>query len=124
MLKKLTLRKKHYTREIEAEPVDAGSKIITLLQFCRKAGQIIHGFEACKKNLNNGNIKLLLLTEDIAKNTEEKIMHTVESVGYSPRIAKFSNQEELSSALGLPLTCLVGILDINFAKKIQSYLTQ
>ncbi len=115
---------KHYTREIEAEPVDNEKKIFTLLQFARKAGMLVHGFEACKKNIVNGRIKLLLLTEDIGDNTKDKIMHVVETMEYPLPILTLSNQEEMSTTLGLPWTCILGILDSNFAKKIQSYLTQ
>lgn len=116
--------KKHYTREIETEPIDPEHKILTLLQFARKAGQLVHGFEACKKNVANGKIKLLLLTKDIADNTKDKMMHIVETAVQVPKIMRFSNQEELSTALGLPWTCIIGVLDSNFAMKIQSYLTQ
>lgn len=116
--------KKLLYKDIEVEQTDVNQKITTLLQFARKAGLIAYGFEACKKSITTGNIKMLLLTADIAANTKDKIMQVMETTGCRIVVSEFSNQQELSAALGLPYTCIIGILDINFAKKIQSYLTQ
>jgi ribosomal protein L7Ae-like RNA K-turn-binding protein len=120
----LTPVKKHYTREVETVAVEPEQKILNLLQFARRAGQVVHGFEACKKNVANGRIKLLLLTQDIADNTKDKMMRIVETAEFAPKVGHYSSQEALSTALGLPWTCIIGVLDTNFAMKIQSYLTQ
>ena len=114
--------KKHYTREVETEPVDMHLKVLNLLQFARKAGKIVYGFEASKRNILSGHIKLVLLTNDIADNTKDKINSIMQEIEKAPVIMRFGTQEEFSSALGVPLTCIVGILDNNFARKILSYL--
>jgi ribosomal protein L7Ae-like RNA K-turn-binding protein len=116
--------KKHYVREVEAEPVDMHQKVLNLLQFARKAGKIVYGFEQSKRSIVSGSVKLVLLTNDIADNTKDKINSIMQELERAPKIVRFGTQEELSSALGVSLTCIVGILDNNFARKILSYLAQ
>jgi ribosomal protein L7Ae-like RNA K-turn-binding protein len=98
-------------------------KALTILQFARKAGKLIYGAEACKKGLEHGNIRLLLLTKDIAGNSKDKMMTALDNAIIQIPVKQFSSQEELSSALGLPWTCIVGILDNHFAAKILEYLS-
>lgn len=114
--------KKHYDFNVEETEIDYEKKIITMIQFARKAGQIVYGFEATKKNIINGKIKLLLLTKDISQNTKDKIMKLMESVENVLPVKEYSTQEDLSIALGLPWTCIIGILDNNFAGKILNYI--
>jgi ribosomal protein L7Ae-like RNA K-turn-binding protein len=83
-----------------------------------------HGFEACKKELTAGKVKLLLLTEDIAKNTKDKMKNVLKTTEATCPVHVFSNQEELSAALGLPFTGVIAILDNNFARKLLTYLEQ
>ncbi len=114
--------KKHYVFNIEEPVIDYEKKIITMIQFARKAGQIVYGFEAMKKNVINGRIRLLLLTKDISQNTKDKIMRIMQAVEIEIPVKEYSTQQELSTALGLPLTCIIGILDNNFAGKILNYI--
>jgi ribosomal protein L7Ae-like RNA K-turn-binding protein len=122
--KQLTETASHLDLPIILTAEDYNKKALNLVQFARKAGQLVHGFETCKKNIANGKIKLLLLANNLAENSRGKIMHCISETGMSPEIRMFSTQEELSMALGLPFTGIIGILDANFARKIQSYLTQ
>jgi ribosomal protein L7Ae-like RNA K-turn-binding protein len=114
-------RKKHYHREMELPAVDPVQKITALLQFARKAGQLVHGAEACKKNVASGKIKLLLLTKDISDNTRDRIMRITQEQERPVPVREFGTQQELSAALGLPWTAVIGVLDKNFAGKILSY---
>jgi ribosomal protein L7Ae-like RNA K-turn-binding protein len=114
-------KKKLFSKPEEAE-ADPNEKIMTLLQFARKAGKLVHGFEACKKDVFSGKLKLLLTTTDIAKNTKDKIMSVIKLAESSCPVHEFSTQPELSAALGLPFTGIIGILDNNFAQKILSYI--
>jgi ribosomal protein L7Ae-like RNA K-turn-binding protein len=118
------MKKKHYFEKIEEEDIDVRQKVMTLLQFARKAGLLAHGFEACKKEIGVGKVKLLLLTTDIAKNTKDKIMSVIKLTESRCPVHKFGTQEEMSAALGLPFTGIIGILDNKFAQKILSYLEQ
>jgi ribosomal protein L7Ae-like RNA K-turn-binding protein len=122
--KAMPIKKKHYFEKIEEIEVDVRQKVMTLLQFARKAGQLVHGFDACKKEVMVGRVKLLLLTEDIAKNTKDKMKNALKMAEAKCPLHEFGTQEELSAALGLPFTGVIGILDNNFAQKILSYLEQ
>lgn len=120
----MTPAKKHYSgTPVEAE-TDNEQKILTLLQFARKAGSLVYGFEACKKEISHGKVRLLLLTHDVSDNTKEKIMRFLAEFGSNVPILEYGTQQELSAALGLPWTAIIGILDNNFAGKILSYYQQ
>jgi len=107
--------------EPEEIPVDTEKKILTLLQFARKAGKLVHGFEACKNNMLSNQLKLMILTEDLSKNTVSKIIKFRKLMNISTPIREYGTQEELSNALGFPWTGIIGVLDNNFAGKILSY---
>ncbi|MFO7659723.1 MAG: ribosomal L7Ae/L30e/S12e/Gadd45 family protein [Candidatus Cloacimonadaceae bacterium] len=116
-------KKHHIFPPIEPE-IDKEQKILTLIQFSRKAGKLVNGFEACKKEILNGKVRLLILTQDVADNTKDKIMKFVTETGIAVPTHQFGTQKELSAALGLPWTAVFGILDKNFASKIVSYIEQ
>jgi ribosomal protein L7Ae-like RNA K-turn-binding protein len=109
--------------KIELTDDEVKRKVLALLQFARKAGQLVHGFEACKKNIGSNKLKLLLLTKDISENTKDRIMKFRENTAPNLPVREYGTQENLSAALGLPWTAVIGILDNNFAGKIVSYLT-
>lgn len=116
--------KKHYFSKPVEQEEDFEKKILTLMQFARKAGKLVHGFEACRKEISHGKIKLVLLTQDISDNTKEKMMRFMEETGKSIPTLEYGTQQEMSAALGLPWTGIIGILDNNFAGKILSYYKQ
>ena len=107
--------------ETEPSPELLRRKIITLLQFARKAGLLAYGFETCKRHLLSGKMKLMIYAEDISQNTKDRIMTVLGTSTPDIPVRQFSTQEELSAALGLPFTGIIGILDHNFAGKILSY---
>jgi len=96
-------------------------KVMTLLQFSRKAGKLIWGMEACKDKL--GSLRVLLLTKDIAQNSRRKIAQMMLMEQKKPALFEYSTQSELSGALGLPFVSVLGVADRNFADKIAEYLT-
>ncbi|MEN6444484.1 MAG: ribosomal L7Ae/L30e/S12e/Gadd45 family protein [Candidatus Cloacimonas sp.] len=96
-------------------------KIITLMQFARKAGKLVSGFDACERSLNKKNIALVILAEDSSERTKEKIKKYAETTGNRNKIIETGNQIEISAALGLPLTGVFGITDKSFAGKIMEY---
>lgn len=113
--------KKHYFQKT-VEPQNSNeTKIVTLLQFARKAGKVAYGFEACKREILNGKSMLLIMTKDLSENTRNKIQKLSETASGRVVCKQFGTQEQLSAALGLPFTGLVSILDNNFASKIVTY---
>jgi ribosomal protein L7Ae-like RNA K-turn-binding protein len=116
-------KKVHYNVKPKPEIVDSDDRVITMLQFARKAGKLIYGFEACSRDINNGKVKLLLLTKDIADNSRDKIMSLIKNSELPLTVKHFGNRQDISAALGLPWTCIIGILDKNFAAKVLEYLS-
>ncbi len=116
--------KKHHVLQPIEQETDTEQKILTLLQFARKAGKLVNGFEACKKEILHGKVRLLILTQDISDNTKDRIVKFVIETDSRIPVHQFSTQEVLSAALGLPWTAVFGILDNNFASKIVSYIEQ
>ncbi len=98
---------------------DRAARIMTLLQFARKAGQLVYGHEICKKQMQSGNIFLLLTAQDLSEKTREKMRLAAQEAQKPVRM--FATQDEYGRALGLPRTGMIGILDNNFAQKILSY---
>jgi ribosomal protein L7Ae-like RNA K-turn-binding protein len=119
----MTVKKSAHVTEPAAEmsPELLRGKIMTMLQFARKAGLLAYGFESCRKHLLSGKMKLMIYTEDISQNTQDRIRAALGKTQADIPVRKFSTQEELSTAMGLPFTGIVGILDHNFARKILSY---
>ncbi len=125
--RKESMKKSHYKLpdvEEEITPELLNRKIMALLQFARKAGKLIHGYETCKKHIQNRKIDLLVLAGDLSAQTRTKIVKSAQIAESRIPIKEFSTQEELGSALGLPYTGIIGILDKNFAGKILSYIEQ
>ena len=108
---------------LDLGPTDFNQKTMTMLQFAGKSGKLVYGFESCKKNLLDGNIRLLILTKDIADNSRDKILYIVKESERNIPIVHFSTQGDISEALGLPYTAIIGVLDKNFADKIKEYLS-
>jgi len=116
--------KKREQFQIPQMPIDPAQKIITLLQFARKAGKLAHGYEACSRQIRNDSIRLLILATDCSANTKDKMKNLIKRTGDRIPVKEFKTQQELSAALGLPLIAVLGVLDSNFAGKILSYFTQ
>ena len=96
-------------------------RIITLLQFARKANKLVHGFDSCCRMLQMRKLDLLLLASDTADNTKKKIDSMIKEYDAKTPLIVISNQEELGRLLNLPATALLGIKDKGFANKIKEY---
>jgi|ADurb_Gly_01_Slu_FD_contig_101_133500_length_794_multi_2_in_0_out_0_2 ribosomal protein L7Ae-like RNA K-turn-binding protein len=96
-------------------------RILTLMQFARKAGKLVSGFNACERAIGNKDIFLLILAMDSSERTREKMKKIAANADISSSVIETGSQQEISSALGLPLTGVFGIKDKNFAGKIMEY---
>ena len=104
-------------------PVDNTARIINLMQFARKAGKLVSGTDACVRALHGKGMRLIIIAGDTTARTIKRIENaTAESSGRIPTL-RISTQQELSAALGLPLTGIFGILDRQFAAKMMEYHT-
>lgn len=84
----------------------------------------MYGFEPCIKNIASGKVHLLIMTTDLSTNTKDKVMNVIRSTECQPTVKEYGNQQQLSAALGVPFTGIIGILDNNFATKLLSYLSR
>ncbi len=95
------------------------NKALTLLGFAAKAGKITYGTEGCIIGINKGKINLILLADDTATNTAEKIEFACKRAGVE--CIKCFNRETLSEAIGKYNKVVLGITDASFSEKIKEY---
>ncbi|MCD8480073.1 MAG: ribosomal L7Ae/L30e/S12e/Gadd45 family protein [Candidatus Cloacimonetes bacterium] len=97
------------------------AKIMNLMQFARKAGKLASGTDACLRGLHHKHIHLIIIATDTAQRTVSRVKNDLNEAGNKVMMIQLSSQEELSAALGLPLTGVYGISDKNFAAKMIEY---
>lgn len=91
----------------------------TLLGFCQKAGRLVSGGDAVAKALLTGQVKILLIADDLAENSRKKLKITLGQL--SKRAAnelviwQFGTKESLSIAAGRPARGIWAVCDGNFA---------
>lgn len=91
-------------------------KVLSLLGFAQKSGNIFSGENTVELYIKKNKIKLIIIPEDASKNTKEKFTSICNSRNI-PYII-FSNKNEISSAIGKYNRAIFGIKDSKFAKKI------
>lgn len=96
-------------------------RYLNLLGIAHRAGKCISGEEAIIKSIQQGKAKLVLLAEDIGKNTEKKITDKCNT--YDVPYLLVDNRELLSKAIGQFGRVALAIEDQGFARKITSYFT-
>lgn len=91
-------------------------KILDLLGFARKSGNLIFGFQLVVKMVERNNVKLVILAKDISLNTEKKFSK-VTNIRNVP-IIKYSNSDELSKSVGQTKKSILAVTDKKLAKRI------
>jgi len=97
------------------------AKMINLMQFARKAGKLVSGYDATIRALNRDLVYLVVTAEDSSERTLKNLQHALEPLKARVKHLSFGSQTELAQALGLPDTAVFGVLDKNFAGKIVEY---
>lgn len=91
-------------------------RILGLLGLCRRAGKLTAGNDAVIDDVKNNRSKIVIITEDISKNTEKKMMLACHRLNV--KILKLNrSQQELSNAIGKYCT-VISVSDSGFAKKL------
>lgn len=91
------------------------------MQFARKAGKLVSGFEATLRAVNKNQVYLIVTAEDTSDRTEKNLQAQLElAVRKLPRIS-FGTQAGFGQALGLPPVAVLGVIDKNFATRIHEY---
>jgi ribosomal protein L7Ae-like RNA K-turn-binding protein len=91
-------------------------KIETYLGFAKKSGNLLAGYNTCVSAMNKGKIKLLIICEDVAENSMEKITSLAKAKHTKYRI--YGHSDVLGLATGSPGRAIFGITDAGFAKTI------
>ena len=92
------------------------NKVLSLMGFAKKSGNLVSGVNTCTFNLEKGKVKLMILTEDISAGSEKKIMKAIRKANVN--FVKYGTIDELSHATGECGRSVFGLLDDNFASSI------
>lgn len=91
----------------------------TLLGLCQKAGRLISGGDAVQKALVAGQVRVLLLAEDLSENSLKKLRLAMSQVNRRAaerlQIWRFGTKESLALAAGKPVRGIWAVCDDNFA---------
>lgn len=92
------------------------NKVLTLIGFAKKSGNLVSGVNTCTFSMNKGRVKLMILAGDISAGSEKKIMKEIRKADV--KFLKYSTIDELSHAAGEVGRSVFGVLDENFAVSI------
>lgn len=90
---------------------------LSFLGLANRAGKLISGEELAVKEIQRGNAKLVILSEDASRNTEKKI--TDKAAFYQVPVRRVQNREILGQAIGKDARVVVAVTDAGFAKKLK-----
>ncbi len=91
-------------------------KLLNFLGLCRRAGKLVIGKEVVTEEVARRKVKLVLVSSDISKNTEKKILIACQRNDVKalklPR-----KKEQISAAIG-KFCAVAAVMDAGFAKKL------
>lgn len=91
-------------------------KLLTMLGFAMKSGNIITGDDTCEMFLKKRRIKLLIVAADASENTKDKFRFLTRQ--QEVRLIEISTKEELSQAIGKYNRAVIGVTDRKFANSL------
>lgn len=101
------------------------TNILRFLGLAAKAGRVTSGFDMGVSAIKKGHARLLILSEDISRNTLNKLLDEVSKANINmPDAYSFGTQFELGNAIGKPDRAIVVVTDDGFAKKLSEMLSQ
>lgn len=92
------------------------SKLESYIGFAAKSGNVVSGAAACAAKIEKRQAKLLLIAENTAERTREKLRSIAEKANVPIRI--YGDADALSRMTGKPGRSVFVIIDENFAKII------
>lgn len=99
--------------------------ILRFLGLAAKAGKVTSGFDQVEAAIRKGNVKLLILSTDISRNTLSQLLDigSKNNIGM-PDAYSFATKEQLGRAIGKPDRAVVAITDEGFAGKLSAMLSK
>ncbi len=92
------------------------AKILSLLGFAQKSGNLLSGENTCELFIKKNKIKLIIISDEASSNSKNKFMNFCDSKNV-PFIV-FGSKDELSNAIGKFNRAIIGIKDEKFSKRI------
>lgn len=95
---------------------DILDKVIKLLHLANKAGNVSFGYTAVKQNILKKKAELVIVAEDVAENTKNKLLNLNKTD--IKKILIFKNKDFLSKEFNYKNLGLISINNINFTDGI------
>ena len=92
-------------------------RVCGLIGLATRAGKIVFGTEACKKDLEKNKIKLLIIATDASERTKMDFKSICNNKNVT--VKEYLNVEEISKAIGKANKAVIGIKDLNFATEVE-----
>ena len=89
---------------------------MAILGLCMKAGKLAYGSDMCEEKVKYKQVSLLIIAEDASANTKEKFSRIAEQNHI--KIYFYGTIDELSHQVGKNNKAVYGVMDQNFAKKM------
>ena len=96
-------------------------RVFGMIGLAARAGKVVSGSDAVIGAIRSNNVKLLIITRDISRNSLDKILKSMNS-DKEITCYSFSTSEELGYALGKPNRTVAAITDKSFAEGISAIL--
>lgn len=93
---------------------------LNMLGLAQRAGKCVMGEELVISSIQSNQAKLIILANDIGKQTQKKITDKCKS--YNVPVITGDDRETLGHAVGKTHRVAIAILDSGFANKIESLL--
>ncbi|MCK8058802.1 MULTISPECIES: ribosomal L7Ae/L30e/S12e/Gadd45 family protein [unclassified Fusibacter] len=97
------------------------TKVLTLLGFAQKSGNVVSGSEIVVKTIDKGKVRLVFVGKDAAEGTTKKIILRCQRLNI-PFYSELT-VDELSGAIGKHNRTVVAITDKGFATQILSLIS-
>lgn len=92
------------------------NKIFSMLGLCMKAGKLAYGSDMVEEKVKYNQVSLLIIANDASENTKEKFRRIANQNKLTLHF--ISTIDELSQKIGKSNKAILGIMDKNFAEKI------
>ena len=92
------------------------NKICGLIGLARRAGKLTFGTEACKQELENKKIKVIIIATDASERTKMEFKNICSKKNVP--VFEILDINELSKSIGQNNKAVIGIKDANFSNEI------
>jgi ribosomal protein L7Ae-like RNA K-turn-binding protein len=95
-------------------------KLMSLLGLGQKAGKLVSGEFAVRKNVQSGKARLILLATDCSENTKKSYQDLANY--YGAQIISVLSTEQLGACIGRGKRAAVAVLDDGFKQALETIL--